>query len=130
MCRATVGATPVKRWTTAASAIFSYGLRGTPSWANTLNRVPELAYAQDAVSMRCARSACLTRDRVCGARSVIGVSQLVFQVEHFGEDVHVLVGPAGFKEFRHLRLPAGVDVGGVHSGQGGGEVIGAQVADE
>src|SRR3954453_12644108 len=57
MCSATVGATPVWRWTCAASAIFSYGSRGTPACANTLNRVPELPNAQDGTSTVCARKA-------------------------------------------------------------------------
>jgi hypothetical protein len=52
MCSATVGATPVNLCTVAASAIFSCGLRGTPAWAKTLNRVPELPKAQDGVSIR------------------------------------------------------------------------------
>src|SRR6187399_3092089 len=56
MCSATVGATPVYRWTCAASAIFSYGSRGTPCWANTLNRVPELPNAHEGSSIRCVRS--------------------------------------------------------------------------
>jgi hypothetical protein len=43
MCSATLGAAPVRRCTTAASAIFSSGERGTPGCAKTLNRVPELA---------------------------------------------------------------------------------------
>jgi len=51
MWSATVGATPVKRWTWAASAIFSYGSRGTPFWAKTLKRVPELPNAHDGSSM-------------------------------------------------------------------------------
>src|SRR4051812_21582678 len=46
MCKATVGATPVKRCTSAASATFSYGSRGTPCWANTLNLVPEFPNAR------------------------------------------------------------------------------------
>src|SRR4051812_46867572 len=53
MCRATLGAMPVYLWTCAASAIFSYGSRGTPGWAKTLNRVPELPKAQDGSSMCC-----------------------------------------------------------------------------
>src|SRR4051812_23739208 len=63
MCSATVGATPVKRCTCAASAIFSYGSRGTPGCANTLNRVPELPKAQEGSSMCCRRSTCLTASR-------------------------------------------------------------------
>src|SRR4051794_7611258 len=50
MCRATVGATPVKACTWAASSSFSCGVRGTPGWAKTLKRVPELPYAHDGVS--------------------------------------------------------------------------------
>src|SRR3954469_10597991 len=60
MCRDTVGAAPVKRCTCAASAIFSYGSRGTPGWANTLNLVPELAKAQDGTSIRSAFRAAAT----------------------------------------------------------------------
>src|SRR5262245_40995420 len=71
MCNATVGAAPVSRCTIAASSIFSYGVRGTPSWANTLNRVPEFAYAHDAVSTACCRSADSTRCRVVELSSVI-----------------------------------------------------------
>src|SRR6478752_2847164 len=56
MWRATVGAIPVKRWTCAASATFSYGSRGTPFWANTLKRVPELPKAHDGSSIRWARN--------------------------------------------------------------------------
>src|SRR6185436_8483835 len=56
MWRATVGATPVKRWTCAASATFSYGSRGTPFWAKTLKRVPELPKAHDGSSIRWARN--------------------------------------------------------------------------
>ena len=52
ICSATVGATPVKRWTCAASATFSYGPRGTPFWAKTLAR-PELPNAHDGSSIRC-----------------------------------------------------------------------------
>src|SRR6187397_3742585 len=56
MCSATVGAMPVKRWTWAASATFSYGSRGTPFWAKTLKRVPELPKAHDGSSIRWARN--------------------------------------------------------------------------
>src|SRR5512132_502765 len=59
MCRATLGAIPVKRWTWAASDTFSKALRGTPGWPNTLKRVPELPNAQDGSSIRwVARAAC------------------------------------------------------------------------
>src|SRR4029079_18108254 len=60
MWRATVGATPVKRLTWAASATFSYGSRGTPCWAKTLKRVPELPNAHDGSSIRCDRSVATT----------------------------------------------------------------------
>src|SRR6476469_9576058 len=60
MWRATVGATPVNWLTWAASAIFSYGSRGTPCCAKTLKRVPELPNAHDGSSIRCARSAATT----------------------------------------------------------------------
>src|SRR4249919_804532 len=53
---ATLGAIPVKRLTCAASATFSYGSRGTPFWAKTLKRVPELPKAHDGSSIRWARN--------------------------------------------------------------------------
>src|SRR5438034_11663779 len=46
MCRDTRGAAPVYRCTCAASASFSKVSLGTPGWAKTLNRVPELPKAQ------------------------------------------------------------------------------------
>src|SRR5258705_9402534 len=70
MCRATVGATPVNRLTWAASATFSYGSRGTPFWAKTLNRVPELPNAQEGNSIRCDRSAATTAWLVVTSASV------------------------------------------------------------
>src|SRR5262245_37515793 len=131
MCSATVGATPVNRCTVAASATFSYGSRGTPSCGNTLNLVPELPYAQEAVSIRWVRSASLTRDRVAGARSVmVRFSQLIVEIEHFGKQVHVPVRAAVDEEVRHFRLPACVDLGGVHLRERPVEVVGAQVADQ
>jgi hypothetical protein len=54
-------------------------------------------------------------------------------VEHLGEGFHRLVGAVtveGLEQRAHLRLPAGVDLGGLHAGPGGGEVLGLQVADE
>src|SRR5580693_10096509 len=63
MCTATVGATPVTLCTCAASSIFSWTVRGTPGWANTLNRVPVLPNAQDGSSIRCARRAVFTAVR-------------------------------------------------------------------
>src|SRR4051794_37494722 len=46
MCSDTRGASPVTALTWAASEIFSTGVRGVPGVLNTLNRVPELPYAQ------------------------------------------------------------------------------------
>src|SRR3954451_5230954 len=69
MCRATDGAAPVNRCTVAASATFSYGSRGTPAWAKTLKRVPELPNAQDGVSIRCRARAALTSS--CSTIAVI-----------------------------------------------------------
>src|SRR5215831_5470551 len=63
MCTATLGATPVYLWTCAASSIFSVTVRGTPGWANTLNRVPVFPNAHDGVSIRCARNAVFTAVR-------------------------------------------------------------------
>src|SRR4029078_9839175 len=51
MCSATLGAAPVNWCTWAASAFFSYGSRGTPFWANTLNLVPEFPNAHEGNSM-------------------------------------------------------------------------------
>src|SRR3954465_12629532 len=70
MCSATVGATPVNRCTSAASATFSYGSRGTARCANTLNRVPELPNAQDGSSIRWDRSAATTAWSVVTSASV------------------------------------------------------------
>src|SRR3954454_20189303 len=63
MCRAIDGALPVYLCTCAASAIFSYGSRGTPGCAKTLKRVPELPKAQDGSSMRCRARTDLTAAR-------------------------------------------------------------------
>ena len=49
----------------AASAIFSYGSRGTPSCAKTLNRVPELPNAHEGSSIRLLPAA-LPGRRACG----------------------------------------------------------------
>src|SRR5271154_1568212 len=63
MCTAMLGATPVNRWTCAASSAFSHGVRGTPGWPNTLNRVPVFPNAQEGSSILCCRSAALTAAR-------------------------------------------------------------------
>src|SRR3954453_7570553 len=108
MCSATVGATPVKRCTCAASSIFSSGVRGTPCWANTLKRVPELPYAHEGVSMCWVRSAAFTAFvSVTRNPRFVRASR---QVEDFGERDHALIGSTVevLEEGRHLRLPAGV----------------------
>jgi hypothetical protein len=51
MCNATLGARPVNRWTVAASAIFSWTVRGVPGVLNTLNRVPEFPNAHEGSSI-------------------------------------------------------------------------------
>src|SRR5580700_11259749 len=63
MCTAILGATPVNRWTCAASSAFSHGVRGTPGWPKTLNRVPVFPNAHEGSSICCARSASLTTAR-------------------------------------------------------------------
>src|SRR5688572_27537219 len=130
MCSATLGATPVNRCTAAASSIFSCAVRGTPSCGKTLNRVPELPNAHDGVSMCWRRRAASTRLRVSG---VITGLQLLVQIEYLVEHLHAKVGPAvgqPDEEIRHLGLPPGVDLGGVHRGLCGREVLGMQVPDE
>jgi hypothetical protein len=51
MCTAMLGAAAVYLWTWAASSAFSYGVRGTPGWPNTLNRVPLFPNAQEGSSI-------------------------------------------------------------------------------
>src|SRR5580698_3803658 len=70
MWTATLGATPVKACTCAASSTFSCGVRGTPGWPNTLNLVPVLPNAHEGNSIRCSRSAVFTAVR-SGISSVI-----------------------------------------------------------
>src|SRR5438105_15941646 len=63
MCTAMLGATPVYWCTCAASCAFSHGVRGTPGWPNTLNRVPVFPKAQEGSSISCCLSAALTAVR-------------------------------------------------------------------
>src|SRR5262245_28331910 len=130
MCSATLGADPVNRCTWAASAIFSYGLRGTPFWAKTLNLVPEFPNAHDGSSMLRSRSPSATRRSVVMCASIVDPvrpcsssasgRERSWQVEHLVEGSHLLVGGdpgwiAGDREVRrHHRLPAGVDRLGLH----------------
>src|SRR4029079_19828621 len=72
MWSATGGATPVTRWTWAASAIFSYGSRGTPRCANTLKRVPELPKAHEGSSIRWPPSASRIAESTVTVASVAG----------------------------------------------------------
>src|SRR6185295_15956674 len=121
MCRATVGATPVNRWTVAASAIFSYGSRGTPSCGKTLNRVPELPKAHDAVSIRCVRSTADARARVCGDSSDI-VGLLWSEVE--------LVDVAGVERERVAEHHCRVCSNGVLAELAGGELLTLLAGDQ
>src|SRR5262245_3371189 len=119
MCRATLGAEPVKVCTWAASATFSYGSRGTPAWANTLNRVPELPNAHDGSSM-------LRSPRPSATRCSLVISGSPFasrEVENLLECAHLLVGRrvARHEVGRHQCLPAGVDGLVLHRRDGGGE---------
>src|SRR5689334_19408655 len=113
MCRATLRATPVKRFTVAASSIFSSGVRGTPFWAKTLKRVPEFPYAHEGVSIHCARKACFTA--VKSDTSITSfLSNGLFEMEDLFEQDERLVGTSPAEpgeELGHLGLPAGVDLG-------------------
>src|SRR4249920_3696628 len=107
MCSAMVGATPVYRCTWEASAIFSYGSRGTPGWANTLNRVPELPNAQEGSSM-----ACSSRSGAIGVRSVMVLPAcLVVETIHSFVTVEGLRGGRQVVRYRDEHS-AGVREGG------------------
>src|SRR4051794_18898259 len=112
MWSATVGATPVYRWTCAASAIFSYGSRGTPAWANTLNRVPELPNAHDGSSIRWPRSVSVTPvpgwARVCMPRASEGCVAGIIPRLSFG--FKRLPGISVLAEHRSVRRAAAADV--------------------
>src|SRR6476619_2806754 len=89
MCTAMRGATPVKRCTCAASSAFSHGVRGTPGWPNTLNRVPEFPKAQEGSSISCPFSAALT-----AVRSRIWCSSpLSVHVKYLADPPEPPVGP-------------------------------------
>ena len=89
---ATVGTQPVNRFTIAASAIFSNGLRAAPGWANTLKRVPEFPYAHEGVSMRSERNVFLTWLRSVMVRGLLSES---CEVEDLLEPYEALVGLFG-----------------------------------
>src|SRR5215472_18322075 len=134
MCTATLGAIPVNLWTCAASSIFSCTVRGTPGWANTLNRVPVFPNAHDGVSIRCARNAAFTAvrsgitthlqasrtgwacpwTRAAGWRST---ECALVEVEDLGYPAEPLVGALVTdvgEERSHLGLPALVHAGLLH----------------
>src|SRR3954464_9130857 len=115
MCTATLGATPVKSCTCAAPSIFSCGVRGTPCWAKTLNRVPEFPYAHEGVSICWRRRASFTALVSFTLASLLSVTWSV-QVEDLGERPHPLVGAAVevLEKRRHLRLPPRVHLGAGH----------------
>src|ERR1700750_697878 len=89
MCTAMLGATPVKRCTCAASSAFSHGVRGTPGWPNTLNRVPEFPKAQEGSSISCPFSAALTAVR----SSIWCSSPLSAHVKYLAAPLDPPVGP-------------------------------------
>src|SRR5215831_3063980 len=118
MCTATLGAIPVYLCTCAASSIFSWGVRGTPGWANTLNLVPVLPNAQDGVSIRCARRAVFTavRSGICSHLLAAEPGGSV-EVEDLGDPAEPLVGALVTnvgEEWSHLGLPACVHSGLLH----------------
>src|SRR5215831_18010231 len=97
MCTATLGATPVNACTCAASSIFSCGVRGTPGWANTLNRVPVLPKAHDGNSIRCALRALFTAVTspitVHLQAAADQMRSRSVEVEDLGDPAESLVGP-------------------------------------
>src|SRR6266576_3013641 len=90
MCTAMRGATPVKRCTCAASSAFSHGVRGTPGWPNTLNRVPEFPKAQEGSSISCPFSAALTavRSRIWYTSPLSGPGSWTFTPHFPPANVH------------------------------------------
>src|SRR5271165_4388880 len=137
MCTAMLGTTPVKRWTWAASSAFSQGVRGTPGWPNTLNRVPVFPNAQEGSSISCCRRAALTaaRSRI----PFISTSRFTsrpgwsVQVEDLADPLEPLIRRPAVQlgeEGRHLRLPPFVDLGPHHPVERGLIVVGLQIADQ
>src|SRR5262245_15308474 len=118
MCSATLGAAPVNRWTWAASAIFSYGSRGTPCWANTLNLVPELPNAHEGSSTFRSRMPVATACSV--VISVLLAWSRSCEVKNLLECAHLLVGRrrSGHEVRRHQLLPPRVDRLGLHRRHG------------
>src|SRR5580704_9696773 len=134
MCTATLGATPVNRCTWAASSIFSVTVRGTPGWANTLNRVPVFPNAHDGVSIRCARSAAFTavRSGISGHLQAAEPDGSV-EVKDLGDPAEPFVGPLVTdvgEERGHLGLPALVHASLLHPLSRRVEVVGLQVTDQ
>src|SRR3954451_5313967 len=111
MCSDTRGAIPVNRCTAAASSIFSCGVRGTPSCANTLNRVPEFPYAHDGVSMRWARNAARTAalsimDTPEGILEVVVVDVVGVERRRWAEDHLAVLAYRAIAELARLELLA------------------------
>src|SRR6516162_154432 len=137
MCTAMLGATPVNRWTWAASSAFSHGVRGTPGWPNTLNRVPVFPNAQEGSSISCCRRAALTaaRSRIpfISTSTLTSMPGWSVQVEDLGDPLEPLIRRPAVQlgeVRRHLRLPAPVDCGSRHPVECGLVVIGFQITDQ
>src|SRR5215471_8386288 len=114
MCTAMTGATPVYLCTWAASSAFSLGVRGTPGWPNTLNRVPVLPNAQEGSSICCCASAALAPVR----SRISGHLHYSVHVKYLFDPLEPLVGRAAveFGEIgRHFPLPPGIDLGLGHA---------------
>src|SRR5690242_2440178 len=129
MCTAMRGATPVKRCTCAASSAFSHGVRGTPGWPNTLNRVPEFPKAQEGSSISCPFSAALTavRSRIwCSSPLSVHVKYLADPLESLVGRKAVEFGEVG----RHVPLPPGVDLGRGHAVERGLVILRFQVSNQ
>src|SRR5215469_13654858 len=94
MCTAMLGATPVYLCTWAASSAFSNGVRGTPGWANTLNRVPLFPNAHDGSSIWCRLSALLTAALRAGSRSLILAFRIISVLV---KEFHTPPGPLLFE---------------------------------
>src|SRR3954453_18267378 len=132
MCSATLGATPVYFWTTAASAIFSSGFRGTPGWLNTLNRVPEFPKAHEGSSISWRRRAAFTASVVM-VQSPSGGRFDAARWKISGSSRKYSSGgrpSIPVKNSVISGLPAGVDLGGRHRLLRSVQVLGFDVPDQ
>src|SRR5215472_13062358 len=137
MCTAMLGAAPVNACTWAASSAFSHGVRGTPGWPNTLNRVPVLPNAHEGSSISCCRRAALTaaRSRIpfISTSTLTSMPDRSVQVEDLGDPLEPLIRRPAIQlgeVRRHFRLPALVDCGSRHPVERGQVVLGFQVTDQ